>query len=500
MKSQKCGLGMLYASIQAGRFCYVHNSARWYKWAGHYWAEDGDFKLADRAVEDVVTILTKEVATIGGEIAKAAADGNDDLVKKLQRVQKSCLSNIGYLRSSKGVDGCLRMSTSGLDSMAVPASQFDQDPWAFACSNGVLDLRTGDLRPGRPDEYITRHSPIAWQGIEAPAPNWDRAILEIFDGDAELVAFLYKFYGMALSAVRTRHLFLVHHGRGRNGKDTVLRAIKEVMGSYAVTIPAEMLLEGNFTADAAKPSPHIMLLCGARLAVASETDDGRKFSTSKVKWYTGGGKLTGRGLQEKRNTEFTPTHLLALDTNSKPHAPHSDFAFWERSALVPHLLSFVQDRDPVEHYERRADAGLDKKIAAEYPGILARLVRGCLAWQKEGIVKPSSVVSATNEYRDDEDVISPFIAQCCIESPGQKLLKHELYEGFTLYWERNVSKKVPSSPWLGTQMTAYGRFERYKSCGLTAYKGITFTPEWQDEIDKARDRRDRSSRKRDYDA
>lgn len=131
---------------------------------------------------------------------------------------------------------------------------------------------------GRPEDYLTKASPVEWQGIDAPRERWDQFILEIMDGDQEMADYLRRLFGCSIVGKVTEHVFAVFHGVGRNGKSLMVDTITEVLGELANPIPAEMLLDQGNARSSAGPSPDIMALRGQRLAFASETDEGRKFS------------------------------------------------------------------------------------------------------------------------------------------------------------------------------------------------------------------------------
>ena len=252
------------------------------------------------------------------------------------------------------------------------------------------------------------------------------------------------------------------------------------------TVVTVELLDQGKNRSAAGPSPDIMSLRGLRIAFASETDEGQRFSPARVKWFSGGETLTGRYPHDKRNVSFAPTHLLALLTNHKPHAPASDFAFWERLLLVDFPLSFV-DRKPQNENERPMDKGLKDRLLQELPGIAAWLVRGCLEWQRVGIAPPAKVREATSEYRRDEDLLADFVDECCdLQQEGQPEIRSkasDLYDAFCAWFKRNVSaKKSISQKAFGKMMLE--RFQRERKGGTYYYFGVSVSPHAQLELDQ----------------
>lgn len=346
----------------------------------------------------------------------------------------------------------------------------DQKPMLFPCANGVIDLETGKLISGRPGDFLSLASPVEFRGIDEPAKLWFKSILEIFSGDEELAAYLNRLFGYSMTGLVGEKVFPVLYGKGGwNGRSLIVETINYVMGSLAGSIPAEMLLSSKYVKSSSGPSPDIMSLKGLRMAFVSETDEGQRFSASKVKWLTGKDQLVGRNPHDKRETHFQPTHKLFLMTNTQPAAPPNDKAFWERLHLIPFLTSFV-NRTPQEAHERRAILDLDRQVLREAPGILAWLVRGCLEWQRDGLNPPKKVTEATEQYRRNEDLLADFIDECCIREPGAKEKSSHLYGRFVSWYHANIGVKEPSGTWFGKQLGQ--KYEKTKDTGCVTYHGI----------------------------
>jgi len=349
----------------------------------------------------------------------------------------------------------------------VPTT-WDQKPWLLGVENGVIDLCSGIMHPGRQDDLISMVSPIAYQGIDHQAPTWEWFLKDVFENDIEIVEFLGRLFGYAISGLNTEHVFPLLIGRGRNGKSTIIEVMQTIMGDLSGPVPAEMLLDQGRVRNSSGPTPDIMALHGLRMAFASETDDNRKFSHSRIKWLTGGDTLTGRHPHDRRPTNFKPSHTIFFATNSEPNADASDFAFWERVFLIPFELSYV-DRELAATHERPADKELLEKLKNEAPGILSWLVRGCIAWQQQGF-NPSLVVKKrTEEYRLSEDLVQQFIDEICYKDPHAETSAADLYAAFCEWWTTNMSPKAPSQKRFGKWMVR--KFKREK-IGTYRYYGV----------------------------
>jgi len=170
-----------------------------------------------------------------------------------------------------------------------------------------------------------------------------------------------------------------------------------------------------------------------RFVTAIESDLGRRLAEGLVKQLTGGDPITARYMRAEFFT-FDPTHKLILATNHKPEIWGSDHAIWRRIKLIPYTVTIPKERQ---------DKDLPGKLQAEAAGILAWLVRGCLAWQREGLAEPGEVTNATNAYRQEQDLIGEFLADRCIFKPTATVAKGELYEAYVTWCETN--KETPLS-------------------------------------------------------
>lgn len=484
--ANELGDGILYARLFRDRFLFNKNAGEWFEWSGHIWRRDiWDRSLA--AVEQVAGLYLREYGRTAEHIGALVAAGDDNAVdlKRLFRIKKDLLRRVAMLRTAeKRRPAVLKFShTMQAGSLAVTGDEFDNRPMLFPCANGVLDLETGVLRPGRRDDFLTKGSPVEFRGIDEPAPIWNRSLIEIFGGDGEqppsaernesaaaLAGYFLRLCGYAMTGLVNEKVFPVLYGKtGWNGRSLLMEAVAAVFGDMARTIPAEMLLSQKFSRSGAAPTPDIMGLKGIRLAIASEIDENQRFSAARIKWLTGRDTLVGRNPHDKFQTTFKPTHKLFLMTNTQPTAPAGDRSFWERMALIPFSVSFV-NRDPFEPHERRALLDLDQRLQREAPGILASILKGCLAWQRDGLNPPAEVLAATEQYRKNEDTVGDFLAENCTKEPYGRERASILYGRFVEWFHTNHGQKEPSGTWFGRQLS--NKFEKVRINGVVHYVGL----------------------------
>lgn len=438
-KTGQIGDARSYISLMKGHHCYDHAAARWYQYQGHYWSEDAVSNVV-AGVDQLIEVYEEEAKRCFWRRIKAKKQNDENAAKEAEKNEAIYLKKIGKLQDKTYRLNVLYLSAAGENSLGISGEGWDRNPYLIACPNGVIDLEKGEFRPGSPEDYIKTSCPTEWLGEDEPAPRWSRFLEEVFGGDSELIAYVKRLLGYGITGLVIHHILIILWGIGRNGKGTLLEILHFVLGPLVGPIQAELLLEQRNPRSSAGPSPDIMALQGKRIVWASETDEGRKLNTGKVKWLTGGDTLVGRVPYGKREVPFPPSHLLFLLTNFKPRVNAADFAMWQRIHLIPFKFSFVDN--PIEPRHRKANPNLLEELKKEGPGILASLYRSFREFQTRGLNPPPAVLQAVEQYREEEDVVGLFISACCVIASGVKAKGQELYDAYKEWCEKEGRKPM----------------------------------------------------------
>ena len=459
------GDARLFIKLHKGQYCFDHASATWNVFKRHSWAED-ELEETTAAIEEIINVYAKEAERQSWLRMKAAKIPDPDTAADHKKKENDLFKRIKILQTTNRKKNILQLARAGRNSLGITGKEWDVNPMLLGCLNGVLDLKTGTFRAGKPEDFIKTIAPTEWKFINEPAPTWDKFSNEIFDDDSELVNYDNRLLGYGITGLNREHIgpFLV--GSGRNGKGTLLEIVKHVLGDLAYKTESELLLDQKFAKSSGSPNSGIMALRGKRIVWASETSEGRRLNTGKLKELVGGDTLNARAVYGKRHVEFSPTHLLLLITNNKPHAPANDYALWQRIHLIPFNLSFVDN--PTKSNERQVDKQLSEKLMAEASGILAWLVRGCLEYQRQGLNPPEIVRAATEEYRKDEDIIGHFIDDRCVISVNATVRAGDLYQAYKT-WCDDMGHRALSGVRFGKELKT--RFDSQKGRN-THYLGI----------------------------
>jgi putative DNA primase/helicase len=408
------GDASLYVELHHDLFCYDTAANLWYRYGPHHWRNDV-LNDAMRGIDDVIEVYLQEAARLSWAQVNAIRSGRSEEAIAIGKSRSDFLKRIAVLQTITRKEHVLELARTGTDSLAISGEEWDRDPWLLGVQNGVIDLKTGELRPGKQQDYIKTLSPVNYYGLDTPSPMWSQFISDIFENNQDLAIYIQRLLGYGLTGLTNYHVWPIFYGpQGRNGKGTMIETVKLVLGDLAHKTRSEMLLQARFPPTRGSADADTLAFRGKRIIWASETNEGQSVNTSLIKELTGADTLNARAPYGKRAVEFSPTHLLILLTNNRPKAPADDDPLWDRIHLIPFNIRYVDD--PRAPNERPADHDLPEKLKAELPGILAWLVKGCLQWQEKGLAPPDIVKMSTLEYRHDEDEVEQFIDEICVRN------------------------------------------------------------------------------------
>ncbi len=392
------------------RYCYPWG--KWLVWTGARWERD-DSGRAHRLAKEAVR----------GIYAEAAAEEDEGRRKAIA----------GHATRSEAEAWIRAMLELAKSEVPVSPDELDADPWLLNAPNGTVDLRTGELRPHRREDLLTKMAGAEYRP-GAEAPTWEAFLERVLPGE-ELRGFVRRAAGYSATGDTSEQCMFINHGAGNNGKSTFQEALAAALGDYAMRAPTEMLMvrrTGGVPNDVAR-------LKGARFVTASETEEGRRLAESLVKDLTGQDTITARFMRAEF-FDFKPTHKLWLSTNHKPEIRGTDNAIWRRIRLVPWSVAIP----PAER-----DRKLPEKLRGELPGILAWAVGGCIEWQRDGLRAPDEVRQATREYREEMDPLKDFFAERCVITREAWAMAAELLAAYDRWREPNNERELT--------MTKFGR-------------------------------------------
>ena len=402
------GMGNMFADFFKPIARYNSERGIWYVYDGTVWQPDTE----NLKVAELAKLLADKLYVFALTITEEDARKRFiDRVRKLQlRKHRETM-----LKDAKSV-------------FPLSMRSFDQDIYLFNCKNGTLDLRTMEFREHRPEDYLTKVSPVNYDP-EADCPRWHTFMDEIMQGDKARADYLQKAIGYALTGdTKMECLFILYGPTSRNGKGTTMESILRIMGEYGKNADPTML-QAKFNAQSNGPTEEIARLAGARFVNISEPAKKLTIDAALTKRLTGNDTITARYLHEN-SFEFRPNFKIFINTNHRPNI--TDLTLFDSGRIK--IIPFDRHFD-----EKEQDKDLKTTFAKpeNMSGILNWMLEGYKMFRSQGLEMPDSVINATDDYRKASDKIAQFCEACLVSKPGAMLRSKSVYNRYKQWSEAN---------------------------------------------------------------
>jgi putative DNA primase/helicase len=286
---------------------------------------------------------------------------------------------------------------------------------------------------------------------------WLKFLDEIFRGNRNLIEYVQRVLGYAMTAYTKEQSMFIFLGDGANGKSLLLETFTKIMGSYSTTSSVDILVErSQRTANLSE----IARLARIRAVITDETEMGDKLRESGIKSMTSDyGEITARYLYGNEFV-FKPEFKIFMATNHRPIIRGTDHGIWRRIKIIPFNVVIPDEKQ---------DRYLGDKLKAEYGRILWWCIEGAMKWYKDGIAQPEDVASAVKEYKSEMDLVQKWIIENCETDILYSESATALFTNICEYIDRNREYKLTN--------TMFGRnmgkkFEKRRIGNTTMYMGI----------------------------
>lgn len=351
----------------------------------------------------------------------------------------------------------------------------NKDIIGFDEGRKIINLKNGDVRKSAKEDYVTKSLGISNLGQSDKAVRWKQFLDEVFCGNQPLIRWFQKYFGYCMTGRLDDEMLMFCQGIGANGKSVLSNVMRTLFNTYGCDLDVASLIGGN-DKKSGSASPDILKLRGVRFTITSEFPANARLNESLIKALTSASDvITARGLYLKNEVSFvSQTHIMMLG-NHYPNINSQDNGIWRRLKILPFDAVFnVEDRDH----------DLPRKLNSELEHIAAWAVEGAILWYKEKLNDvPSTIVSSTKNYRDDQDELKPWIDSCCATGKRESGVPYmeevaDLYRSYRFWNEElnGISKKPLTSTTFYRMLTEKGfksKEKRFDGVKYTYREGIS---------------------------
>jgi putative DNA primase/helicase len=295
---------------------------------------------------------------------------------------------------------------------AIDGKLFDADPDYIACRNGALHIPTRNLEPHAPGLYMT--SGVGYDyDPDAKAPGWEEFIPWLEDRlGPDTLAFLREFGGLCATTDVSYETAVWLFGQPGCGKSTFIAGIQAALGDRWCKIGLRDIERSQFA---------LVNLPGKTMAIATEQPGDYIRCLDLLDTIISGEPLDIEGKYRNVIT-IAPTVKLLWAMDKLPRIPHAGSGIFRRVKVVPFGRSIP---------ESEIKPGLKEQIKTEGQGILNWLLDGLDVLRERGCFTSSRRVrQATQDFRELNDVVGAFAAECLEFGPDYEESATDLFEHY----------------------------------------------------------------------
>lgn len=272
-------------------------------------------------------------------------------------------------------------------------ADFDADRDLFYAANGVVDLRSGEIRAARAQDKLLHRSMVVYDR-EAECPYFENLVREIFAANDEpdaMVDLMQQIFGYTISGHTGERKIFVHVGDGSNGKSKIMEVLRLLMGDYSTLLTCNTLSKSTNAVQ--KEMERVgAKIEGKRVVILDDLDIQTQWNEGFVKSLTGEVIPARRLYEEERDIPNRAKFHLGCNVAPTPQA--ENMGILRRLCLIPYLRTFKQD--PQKEIE------IDRKVREELSGIFNWARQGYLRMMSQGRIAYAREVDAEVEMYKEE--------------------------------------------------------------------------------------------------
>lgn len=278
--------------------------------------------------------------------------------------------------------------------------------------NGLLDLKTRELKPHTPDHLSMVQLPVRYDP-NAKCPKWDAQVAATFPHDAVGVAEEIVAWFMTPDTSRQKAILFL--GPGGTGKSTWLTWLGNFLGVNNISSVSLQHLEQNRFAS--------YQLIGKLANICADLPSAHLFSTSIFRALTGGDQIS---VERKFHQPFTylPFTRLIFSANDPPQSEDATDAFFERWIVLNFTNVFRGKTNERKRKELDAELAAPEEMSGVFNKALARLEHG------QAITVSASMRESHDEFRKVTDPMAVWLAKRTINVPEGMIPPQELLDAY----------------------------------------------------------------------
>jgi putative DNA primase/helicase len=329
---------------------------------------------------------------------------------------------------------------------SIPSDRKINDRDGFFCvENGMYNIEEDILQSHAKEFYSTYMFPVIYDPVTvAICKRWIKFLEETIQ-TPEVIAQIQEFFGYCLTPSTAYEKCLLLLGPGADGKSTMLKILREMVGSQNCAAVNIEDLDDQFQRSS---------LYGKLLNISTEV--GSKAMESKIFKAIVSGDAVQAAYKHENSFEFVPTCKMAFAANRFPRVLDNSDGFFRKILPVQFKKQFLTG----------ADKGLFKTLKGELSGIFHwSLIGRERLWKQQDFTESDETNRILLDYRRSNNPVLCFLEDECELDPGgqgYEATKKELYDKYESYCRDKGYSKYSEENFFRELRSARSNLEQYR--------------------------------------
>jgi hypothetical protein len=188
-------------------------------------------RLIHMALKQALQLLLPHFKSMESDSSSSAASVNTSRSATSSKSNHDRVLNIiDYISTTSGLN---LISDLGIDMFQDDSffNKLDSVPYLLGVQNGVIDLRTGDLRDRKAEDMIFTLIDVVYN-ISADTTLIEKTVLSAMADDEEMASFIRKLLGYGITGEVCEQILAFFTGSGGNCKGMIMKAVELVMDKF----------------------------------------------------------------------------------------------------------------------------------------------------------------------------------------------------------------------------------------------------------------------------
>lgn len=436
-----------YVLFMMYRYEFKYSGNEWYIFKNHTWNKEQDgMSLRQKISTELFEKFMKVISDFNAAASSDDINITEEEKEEYKKKSKDVFEITKLLKTTNFKDKVMKECTELFHDKEF-MTKLDENHYLIGFANGIYDLKKGELRDGRPDDFVEMNTGIDKIPFSTSHEYWfelHKFISTVFVSE-EIRSYFLTYFATCLQGHNAEEKFRIWTGVGSNGKSKILELFVHALGMYAIKFPITLLTGKRAASNSC--TPEVVQSKGKRFGYFEEPSENERINAGLLKEFSGGDKIKARGLH-KEPIEFKPQFKLALLCNDIPELPPNDEGTWRRMEVIEFKSRFCEH--PKESNEFPIDKQLSEKLKNWSELFIALLLDKYYENYKKNDGKfnvPEEVTKFTKELKKQSDLYTDFITDNIEESNDRNdsIDITLLYDEFKIWYQDTFNNnKIPS--------------------------------------------------------